>query len=298
VENDTRDSIARRGVGTLFVVATPIGNLADLSPRAASVLLEADLLLAEDTRHTGQLLRAANVQRRTGRVEPLHEHNERDRVPAIVDRLLAGESVALVSDAGTPLLSDPGMLLVAEAARCGCDVVAVPGPSSIVAALSVAGLPTERFVFEGFLPTRRAARRRVLKALADEPRTLVFFEAPHRIVASLADIADCLGENRPTVVARELTKKFETIYRGRAGDLAARALAEEDIARGELVVLVGGASEKATDDADAARVLEILSDELPASQAARLAARITGRSRRELYALNLGDTRKPSVATE
>lgn len=286
--NDSKDSIAPRGIGTLFVVATPIGNLADLSPRAAEILLEADLLLAEDTRHTTQLLHAAGIERRAGRIESFHEHNERERVPEVIRRLEAGESVALVSDAGTPLLSDPGSGLVTAAARAGCTVVAVPGPSAVVAALSVAGLPTDRFAFEGFLPARPAARQRALRGLAEESRTLVFYEAPHRIVATLADIARCLGADRPSAVARELTKKFETVYRGTIGELAGIATADERVARGELVIVVGGAPTTMTSDAEAVRVLNILVAELPASQAARLTARITGRSRRELYEMALG----------
>lgn len=278
------DSIARPGAGTLFVVASPIGNLADLAPRAVQVLGASDLILAEDTRRTAQLLHAAGLPTRAGVLKSFHEHNERQRMPAIVERLLAGESVALVSDAGTPLLSDPGLLLVAEAARSGCEVVAIPGPSALVAALSIAGLPTDRFIFEGFLPSKPKARRQTLRALASEPRTLVFYEAPHRIAASLLDMAECFGGQRPAAVARELTKRYETVYRGTLADLAGSARADADMARGELVVVVGGAEPgRAAGQAEAARVLDILLAELPASSAAKLAARITGHGRKELY---------------
>ncbi len=270
--------------GTLFVVATPIGNLGDLTPRAAGVLREAELVLAEDTRHTAQLLRACGIDREGRAMESLHEHNERERVPAIVARLKAGAQVALVSDAGTPLLSDPGMHLVAETARAGIEVVAVPGPSALTAALSIAGLPTDRFVFEGFLPAKRAARRERLALLAREPRSQVYYEAPHRIAAALTDLADSHGAERPAALARELTKKFETVYRGTLGELAAQAASDAALARGEIVLVVGGAPESAAvQAADAVQVLELLLRELPPSQAARLAAQITGASRRELY---------------
>ncbi len=280
--------------GTLFVVATPIGNLGDLTPRAAGVLREAELLLAEDTRHTAQLLHACGIDREGRAMESLHEHNERERVPAIVARLQAGAQVALVSDAGTPLLSDPGMHLVAEAACAGIEIVAVPGPSALTAALSIAGLPTDRFVFEGFLPAKRAARRERLAALAVEPRSQVYYEAPHRIAAALADLADSHGAERPAALARELTKKFETVYRGTLGELAAQAAGDAAIARGEIVLVVGGAPESASPQAaDAAQVLEVLLRELPPSQAARLAAQITGASRRELYERALAEKANP-----
>ncbi len=281
---DKHDSIARQGVGTLFVVASPIGNLADLAPRAVQVLGSADLILAEDTRRTAQLLHAAGLTIRAAALQSYHEHNERQRTPAIMQRLLAGESVALVSDAGTPLLSDPGLLLVAEAARSGCEVVAIPGPSALVAALSIAGLPTDRFIFEGFLPSKPKARQVALRALAGETRTLVFYEAPHRIAASLLDMAECFGGRRPAAVARELTKRYETVYRGTLADLAERARTDADMARGELVVVVSGAEPgRLAGEAEAVRVLDILLAELPASSAAKLAARITGRGRKELY---------------
>ena len=281
---DPDDSIARLQPGTLFIVSTPIGNLADLSARARDVVRDADLLLAEDTRHTAQLLRSCGIARKHGALESLHEHNERDRAPAIVERLRAGASVAIVSDAGTPLVSDPGAGLVSAAVAAGITVVAVPGPCAAIAALSVAALPAARFAFEGFLPPKAAARQRVLQDLAGEARTLVFYEAPHRVRESLEDLAGALGAERPAAVAREITKKFETVYRGTLGSLALQAATDPDMERGEIVLVVQGAAQAATaDDADADRVLRILLAELPVSQAARLAAQITGRPRKELY---------------
>ena len=291
------DSIGRPAAGTLFVVATPIGNLRDLSPRAAEVLRDADLLLAEDTRHTQQLLKACGIARSSGSLESLHEHNEHGRAAGLVERLQRGASVALVSDAGTPLVSDPGALLVAAAAAAGVPTVAVPGPCAAIAALSIAGLPTERFAFEGFLPARAAARSRALAALARETRTLVFYEAPHRLRECLADLAQGLGETREAVIAREITKKFESVYRGTLAQLAARAADDADLSRGEIVIVVRGA-EPAADDAGEAvaarELLRVLLGELPVSQAAKLAARITGRGRNEMYelALEIAKTRE------
>jgi 16S rRNA (cytidine1402-2'-O)-methyltransferase len=282
---EATDSSPRAGTGTLWLVSTPIGNLGDLSPRAARTLGEADLLVAEDTRHTAQLLGACGIRRVPGTVISLNEQNERDRTPGLVARLLAGESVALVSDAGTPLMSDPGAVLVAAAARAGVPVSAVPGCCAAVAALTLSALPTDRFCFEGFLPAKTAARRRRLETLRHEPRTLVFYEAPHRIQETLGDMALLLGEARPAAIARELTKKFETVYRGTLAGLAGRAARDEHLARGEIVLIVAGAEDGAgsADDAETDRLLGILLAELPASQAAKLAAQICGRGRRELF---------------
>jgi len=281
--------------GTLFVVATPIGNLADLGGRARDVLGSVDLLLAEDTRHTLQLLRACAIGRAAGTLESLHEHNERERTPGVIRRLLAGESVALVSDAGTPLVSDPGASLVRAAAEAGITVSPVPGPCAAIAALSVSALSADRFAFEGFLPAKRAARRSVLEGLARETRTLVFYEAPHRIEATLGDLAEILGATRRAAVSREITKKFETTCRGALGDLLRRVAADADMRRGEMVVVVEGAADVAdASDAEIDRVLRLLLAELPAAQAARLAARITGADRKELYARSIR-LREPPV---
>jgi 16S rRNA (cytidine1402-2'-O)-methyltransferase len=288
VAGDRENSIARPQPGTLFLVATPIGNLGDLSPRARDVLRDADLLLAEDTRHTSQLLHACGIARPPGTLESLHEHNERDRAPRIVERLRAGASVALASDAGTPLVSDPGAALVSAAAAAGVAIVAVPGPCAAIAALTLAALPSARFAFEGFLPARAAARREALRRLAGEARTLVFYEAPHRLRESLDDLAAVLGAARPAAVAREITKKFETVYRGTLGSLAQQAAGDAGMSRGELVLVVQGAEHAcAQEEVDAERVLRLLLEELPVAQAAKLAAQLTGRARKELYDLAL-----------
>ncbi|MFO0512355.1 MAG: 16S rRNA (cytidine(1402)-2'-O)-methyltransferase [Gammaproteobacteria bacterium] len=278
--------------GRLEVVATPIGNLADLAPRARDALAAADVVAAEDTRRTGQLLAALGLRKP---MVSLHAHNERGRADELLARLQAGEVVALVSDAGTPLLSDPGFELVRRAAGAGVAVRTVPGPTAIAAALSIAAIPTERFCFEGFLPARAAERRARLAALALEPRTLVFFEAPHRIAESLADCAAAFGAARDAAVARELTKMFETVHRGTLGELAARAVGDADMARGEITLVVAGApppertGEGEPRDPAAQqrleRTLRAALAHLPASKAAALAAAACDVPRAEAYAL-------------
>jgi 16S rRNA (cytidine1402-2'-O)-methyltransferase len=273
--------------GTLWIVATPIGNLEDLSPRAQRILGEVDLVVCEDTRHSGRLLAAFGLQ---ARLASLHEHNEAREVPGLIARLQGGENIALVSDAGTPLLSDPGYRLVRAAGAAGLAVSPVPGPSAVLAALSVAGLPTDRFAFEGFLPARAAARRARLEALADEPRTLVFFEAGNRLAALLADAADVLGGERAAVVARELTKLHETLYRGALAELAAGLATDPDASRGENVVVIAGrepAASREGDEAALATLLPALLEELPPSRAVRIAAKLTGVPRRRAYELAL-----------
>jgi len=270
--------------GRLQVVATPIGNLADLSTRAREALLSADVIAAEDTRHTRVLLTAIGIAKP---LVSLHEHNESLRTPQLLVRLAAGETVALVSDAGTPLLSDPGFELVQRAAQAGHDVQVIPGPSAITAALAVAGLPTARFCFEGFLPARAHERRAALAALAREPRTLVLFEAPHRILATLTDMAAEFGAERPAVVARELTKAHETVYRGTLRELLARAQAEENLRRGEITLVVQGAAAaaNAVDQTLLRRAVDLLAKELPPGRAAAIAAQLTGATRAAAYAL-------------
>jgi 16S rRNA (cytidine1402-2'-O)-methyltransferase len=273
--------------GTLWVVATPIGNLEDLAPRAQRILAEADLVVCEDTRHSGRLLAAFGIKQR---LASLHEHNEARVAPGLVERLAAGECLALVSDAGTPLLSDPGYRLVRAAAQAGVTVSPVPGPSALLAALSVAGLPTDRFAFEGFLPARAAARRSRLQALADEPRTLVFFEAGNRVAGLLQDAAECLGADREAVLARELTKLHEQVYRGGIAELAARVCDDPDASRGEMVVLLAGRAEAQAGEGDRAllqQLLPALLEELPPSRAVKLAVKLSGVPRREVYELAL-----------
>ena len=241
------DSTGRPSTGTLFIVATPIGNLQDLSARASACLRDADLLLAEDTRHTRHLLDACGIARAAGTLESLHEHNEHDRTPAIIARLQRGDDVALVSDAGTPLMSDPGALLVATAAEANVPVVALPGACAAIVALTVSGLPAERFAFEGFLPAKPSARRKALAAVQLETRTLIFYEAPHRLVETLADMTTVLGSERAASVGRELTKKFEHVYRGALGELARQSQHDGDMSRGEIVIVVRGAPVAALD---------------------------------------------------
>lgn len=277
--------------GALYVVATPIGNLEDISARALRVLREVDCIAAEDTRHTGRLLRHFDIDKP---LFSLHEHNERGRLEQIVARLRKGQSVALVSDAGTPLISDPGFPLVRELRRQGLPVIPIPGPSSLLAALSVAGLPTDRFVFEGFLPAKTAARRERLRALAREERTLVFFEASHRIAETLADLAAEFGGERPAVIARELTKRFEEIQGAPIGDLVMWLEVDVNRQRGEFVLVVqGAAAASEADTPENRRLLAALLSELPVSRAVVVAAKLTGLRKKPLYdlALTLGERR-------
>ncbi len=272
---------AQAGPGTLHVVATPIGNLGDLSPRALETLKRVDAICAEDTRHTRQLLAHFGLERP---LLALHEHNEGDAAAPLVARLLAGDSLALVSDAGTPLVSDPGFRLVRAARAAGVRVSPVPGPSALVAALSAAGLPSDRFVFEGFLPAKAKARREHLQALAAEPRTMIFYESSHRIEDTLADMAMAFGDDRPAVVARELTKLFETVLDGGLAGLARRVREDANQRKGEFVVLVQGAPEAADAKvAEGRRLYARLCEHLPPSTAAKLAADLSGAPRKALY---------------
>ncbi len=273
-----------KGRGRLDVIATPIGNLADLSARARETLAAADLVAAEDTRHTGTLLATLGLSRP---LVSLHEHNEAARVTELLERMEAGARIALVSDAGTPLLSDPGYELVRRTAERGIAVSTIPGASAITAALAVAGLPTDRFCFEGFLSARDGERRAELAALAGEARTLVFFEAPHRIAQTLTDMVSAFGADRAAVVARELTKLHETIYRGTVTDLAAMAAQDANFGRGEITIVVAGAAHpQASADAQTLeRTVAILVKELPPGKAASLAAQLTGARRSDAYAL-------------
>ncbi len=271
------------GLGTLYVVATPIGNLDDISARALRVLTQVSLIAAEDTRHSTRLLQHFGIR------TPLaacHEHNEREEGGRFITRLLAGEDVALISDAGTPLISDPGYHLVRQARAAQVPVVPVPGACALIAGLSAAGLPSDRFVFEGFLPAKQAARCTRLAAVKHDPRTLIFYEAPHRILESVADMCQVFGAERPAVLARELTKTFETIK-----DLPLQALhdwiaADTNQQRGECVLLISGYQEPSDApevSVEAQRVLQVLMAELPPKRAAALAAEITGTRKNALY---------------
>jgi 16S rRNA (cytidine1402-2'-O)-methyltransferase len=266
--------------GTLFVVATPIGNLEDLSPRARQSLAEVDLIAAEDTRHTGRLLSHIGVKTRQF---AFHDHNEERATRVLIDELKSGKSVALVSDAGTPLLSDPGYRLVKAAHDASIPASPIPGPSSVTAALSVAGLPTDRFCFEGFLPAKAVARRSRLGELARQTATMVFFESVHRVRDSVADLVDVFGADRQACLVRELTKLHEQCVRAPLGVLLA-AIDDGGIPRkGEFVILVGGGEDSGPPQSYKGRLLDALADALPARQAAAIAATVTGEKKNALY---------------
>ncbi len=273
--------------GTLHVVATPIGNLGDFSPRARAILASSDLIAAEDTRHSGQLLAHFGIQ---GRLLALHEHNEAQQSPVLLHHLQEGRSVALVSDAGTPGVSDPGGRLVALAHAHAIPVVAIAGPSALAAALSVGGLDALPIQFHGFLPAKSKARRAALTTLTGLVGTHVFYEAPHRIVEMVTDLAALFPPDRELVLARELTKRFESVQRMRLDAAPSWLAADADRQRGEFVVLLSGAPAAAAVDAlaEGQRVYQVLESLLSASEAARAAARITGASRSALYAWALG----------
>ena len=278
-------NMSGKETGVLYIVATPIGNLDDISLRALEILKAVSLIAAEDTRHSRKLLGHYGIN---ARLFALHDHNEQDVTDKLLDMLLGGENVALVSDAGTPLISDPGFYLVRAARQAGIRVIPLPGPSACIAALSVAGLPTDRFVFEGFLPARPVARAQRLHELASELRTLVFYESSHRICASIAAMAETMGHDRQATVARELTKTFETINSGTLAELLAWLQSDSNQQKGEFVVMLHGAPARDAEiDADAERVLSVLMAELPLKQAAMLAAKITGLSKNRLYEAGL-----------
>ncbi len=266
----------------LYVVATPIGNFEDITARALRILTEVSLIAAEDTRHSAKLLRHFGVRTK---MLAVHEHNEREQIPRLLALLGAGKSIALISDAGTPLLSDPGYHLVRAVRGANFKVIPIPGACAAVTALCAAGLPSDCFVFEGFPPPRHAARLVFLRERAQEPRTLIFYESPHRIIESLADMRQVFGPERKAVVARELTKKFETIRSGTLAELHDWISHDAQQRLGEFVVLVHGAERAAVCEIDdeAKRVLGILMADLPLKQAVKLAAEITGGSRNQLY---------------
>lgn len=270
--------------GSLFVIATPIGNPEDLSPRAARVLGEVELLLTEDTRTSARLLRSLGLQR------PLHafyEHNERQASASILARLRDGCDVALISEAGTPLISDPGFHLVREALRAGIRVVPIPGPCALIAALVVSGMPTDRFVFEGFLPSRSAARRSRLEELGEEVRTMIFFEAPHRILTSLRDMVEVFGPQRAVTLARELTKTHETIRTGSLTWVLHWAEEDPNQRKGEITLLVEGAKGNSKQGSEAVTVLSVLLKHLPTREAVAAAHELTGARKKDLYRVAL-----------
>jgi 16S rRNA (cytidine1402-2'-O)-methyltransferase len=278
------------GKAALYIVATPIGNLGDISHRAIEVLRRADVIAAEDTRHSSRLTQHFGI---ATRLVSYHDYSSSGREDAILAELAAGRSVALISDAGTPLISDPGYSLVARARQMQITVIPVPGACALTAALCAAGLPTDRFVFEGFPPHKQGARRQLFESLADEQRTVIFYESPHRIADSVIDMRDAFGEQRQAVICRELTKTWETIHGDSLGGLSQWIMADDNNRRGEFVVLIHGAPVVDQDSqlSDADRQLRILLEELPVKQAAALVAKITGLKKNAVYkrALELAD---------
>tara|TARA_R110001592_G_scaffold186525_3_gene430896 strand:- start:37 stop:894 length:858 start_codon:yes stop_codon:yes gene_type:complete len=266
---------------TLYVVATPIGNLADLTERARQVLGAVNLIACEDTRHTQRLLQHLGLRKP---MLSVHDHNERDRIQQVMDHLDQGRDIALVSDAGTPLISDPGYPLVQALRQAGHKVVPIPGASAMITALSAAGLPTDRFTFEGFLPHKSSGRKERLRAIAQDTCTLVFYEAKHRILNTLDDMSDVLGDQREAVVARELTKTFESFYRGTLMEIHAQLSSHDDHQKGEFVVMVTGNPAPApASEIDTERLFKLLLAELPPKKAAAIIAELTGENKKELY---------------
>lgn len=268
--------------GTLYIVATPIGHLGDMTTRALAVLSEVNRIAAEDTRHTRQLLQHFGIDRP---LLALHDHNERDAAKGLIELLQRGESIALVSDAGTPLISDPGFVFVRAARAAAIPVVPVPGPCALIAALSASGLPTDRFAFEGFLPARAQARASKLEALVQDPRTLVFYESPRRLSETLHAMRDLLGAERELVIGRELTKHFETFYTGTLDQLCVQVITDEMMSRGELVIMVAGCKQAAAQQVTVSvqQLLTLLIAELPLKVAARIVAEVTGEPKNALY---------------
>lgn len=277
----------RNTSGCLYIVATPIGNLADITQRAIETLQAVDCVLAEDTRHSQILLKKLGIQKP---MVSLHEHNERQQAAGLCQQILTGTTVALISDAGTPLISDPGFHLVRLAQEQGIRVVPIPGASALLAALSVSGLPTDCFIFQGFLPGKSVARRKQLEQLKTESKTLIFYEAPHRILESLVDMVEIFGESREAVIARELTKTFETIRRSSLIELLHWVQSDKDQTRGEIVILVAGAAVSEINqeiNEDVLRTLKILLQELSVKQSAHILSKMTGIPKNKLYDLAL-----------
>lgn len=272
--------------GTLYIVATPIGNLEDISARALEVLGNVNLVAAEDTRHSGQMLAHFGI---TTNLVSCHDFNERAVVTDLIAQLQSGQDIAVISDAGTPLINDPGYRLVRAAHANHIRVIPIPGPSALICALSAAGLPTDRFVFEGYPPERQAARLRYLQTLAAETRTIVFYETPHRIAEFIDDAQSVFGGERPAAIAREMTKKFESIDTGTLAELSTSLASGIIPARGEFVIVIQGAHAQAGDEQvmQAEKLLGVLLEELPLKKAAALTAKITGLPKNRLYELGL-----------
>ena len=273
-----------RKVGTLFVVATPIGNLSDMTYRAVETLTAVDLIAAEDTRHSRRLLQYFSIATPT---TAYHEHNEQRQTRNLIGKLLSGDSIALITDAGTPLVSDPGYRLICAAHQQKIPVSPVPGCCATVAALSVAGLPIERFAFEGFLPNKALARRKTLELLKFEPRTLVFYESSHRILETLADLEQVFGPDRPATLAREITKQFETIENGTLAHIHQFVGEDSNQQKGEFVLLVQGAGQPVDDSEEILAVLRPLMATMRLKQAVDLTAKITGKPKNDIYSLAL-----------
>lgn len=271
--------------GVLYIVATPIGNMQDMTLRAIECLKSVNCIAAEDTRHSAPLLQFYGI---TTSTFSLHEHNERERAGKLLERLQQGESVALISDAGTPLISDPGYFLVREAHALGIRVIPIPGACAAIAALSASGLPTDKFIFEGFLPAKTKGRVDALTLLRGESRTLIFYEAPHRILDLLEDMQTVFGDERQVVIARELTKVYETIRSGSLSEILEFVKQDANQRRGEIVVMVEGSKLAAPASQIAAQeILSLLMENLPLKQAVDIAAKITGERKNDLYELAL-----------
>jgi len=275
----------QQNAGTLYIVATPIGNLADISQRALTILSEVDVIACEDTRHTKKLLSSFSISNKT---LSLHDHNERQKQDYVAELLKSGQNVALVSDAGTPLISDPGFHLVRHCRQLGLTVSPIPGACAAISALSVAGLPTDRFAFEGFLPSKSGARKTVFEGILKEPRTLVYYDAPRRIIDTVSDIVEVLGGERYIVIARELTKTFETIYSDNAENILTWLEQDPNQLKGEMVLIIEGAKAQVGQiSSEVEQTLKLLLKELPPKKACAIAAEIYQVNKKVLYELSL-----------
>ena len=270
---------------TLYIVATPIGNLGDISQRAIDILTQVDVIACEDTRHTGKLLSAFSIKNKT---MSLHDHNERQRQDQVATMLQEGKTIALVSDAGTPLISDPGFHVVRHCRNLGLNVSPIPGACAAIAALSVAGLPTDRFSFEGFLPSKSGARQATLKALSDEPRTMVFYDAPRRAIDTVRDIVETLGGDRYIVIAREITKTFETVHSDTAENFLAWLEQDANQLKGEMVLIIEGHKPAENEmSAEVINTLKLLLAEMKPKKACAIVAEIYGVKKNALYEVAL-----------